>query len=349
MATSGGRGGLIPNRNMEPGILEMDQKDVSLQADNKSELPSIRTVMCRTLLETTFFIGLMMPMGYIYVIMKGKVSSYRRGFFCDDENLKHPMLEEKISVGQCVGIWAAIGLLIIAMTEVLHYRVHVFPSWWQDMFKRPTRSALTRLPVEIIQIYRIVGYFAFGAVATLLTTEIAKYQVGRLRPHFLTVCDIDLSDDLCKDNGFYKFVTDYNCTGTKDGMESHDVMEARKSFLSGHSSFSFYSATFLILYLQARLYSRRPLLGVERIQRGVSKVLFRAGRTARPFIQFCIFALAFWICMTRISDYKHHPGDVAVGMLVGVVWAVLVHGYTLELFARPLSFWDTRKNNQQGD
>ena len=59
----------------------------------------------------------------------------------------------------------------------------------------------------------------------------------------------------------------------------------------------------------------------------------------RPFIQFCIFALAFWICMTRISDYKHHPGDVAVGMLVGVVWAILVHGYTLELFARPLSFW----------
>ena len=46
MATSGGRGGLIPNRNIEPGILEMDQKDVSLQADNKSELPSIRSELC---------------------------------------------------------------------------------------------------------------------------------------------------------------------------------------------------------------------------------------------------------------------------------------------------------------
>ena len=61
---------------------------------------------------------------------------------------------------------------------------------------RPTRSALTRLPVEIIQIYRIVGYFAFGAVATLLTTEIAKYQVNKTSPSGLrevkTVhCDVN--------------------------------------------------------------------------------------------------------------------------------------------------------------
>ena len=31
------------------------------------------------------------------------------------------------------------------------------------------------------------------------------------------------------------------------------VREARKSFLSGHASFSFYSAVFLVLYLQIRL------------------------------------------------------------------------------------------------
>lgn len=213
-------------------------------------------------------------------------------------------------------------------------------------------TLLTRVTTglwKIIQIYRIVGHFGFGAVATLLTTEIAKYQVGRLRPYFLTACNIDLTDELCKDGNFYKFVTEYTCNGTdpSTGEETHDVMEARKSFLSGHSSFSFYTAAFLILYLQARLYTTRPVMGVHRIQRGlVAKVLFRGGRIARPFIQFSLFGLAFWICLTRISDYKHHPGDVAIGILVGVVWAILLHAYTLELFTKPLSFWSTSRMNE---
>ena len=33
----------------------------------------------------------------------------------------------------------------------------------------------------------------------------------------------------------------------------HLLDEARKSFMSGHSSFSFYCATFLVIYLHARL------------------------------------------------------------------------------------------------
>jgi len=36
--------------------------------------------------------------------------------------------------------------------------------------------------------YKILIPFMFGAAVTQLTTDIAKYTVGRLRPHFLTVC-----------------------------------------------------------------------------------------------------------------------------------------------------------------
>ena len=40
----------------------------------------------------------------------------------------------------------------------------------------------------------------------------------------------------------------------KNGKDSEYVLqEARKSFMSGHSSFSFYCATFLVIYLQVRL------------------------------------------------------------------------------------------------
>ncbi len=49
-------------------------------------------------------------------------------------------------------------------------------------------------------------------------------------------------------SNFKVFVSNYTC----DGNETV-VREARKSFVSGHSSFSFYCATFLIIYLQTRL------------------------------------------------------------------------------------------------
>ena len=47
-------------------------------------------MVCRTLLETTGIIGFMVPMGYIYIIMSGHVAPFKRGFFCDDESIKHP-------------------------------------------------------------------------------------------------------------------------------------------------------------------------------------------------------------------------------------------------------------------
>lgn len=36
--------------------------------------------------------------------------------------------------------------------------------------------------------YRILAVFFFGLAITQLLTEIGKYSVGRLRPHFLSVC-----------------------------------------------------------------------------------------------------------------------------------------------------------------
>jgi hypothetical protein len=40
-------------------------------------------------LEWTGLLILVLPMFHIYVF-KGHYEPYKRGFFCDDENLKHP-------------------------------------------------------------------------------------------------------------------------------------------------------------------------------------------------------------------------------------------------------------------
>lgn len=39
----------------------------------------------------------------------------------------------------------------------------------------------------MVNAYRQIGIFAFGAAAQQLTTDIAKYTIGRLRPHFFSV------------------------------------------------------------------------------------------------------------------------------------------------------------------
>ena len=67
-------------------------------------------------------------------------------------------------------------------------------------------------------------------------TEIAKLTIGRLRPHFLTVCGIELTEELCKENGYLRFVENYECQ-ENGPYHNHTLVDARKSFLSGMINF----------------------------------------------------------------------------------------------------------------
>ena len=71
---------------------------------------------------------------------------------------------------------------------------------------------------------------------------------------------------------------------------------------------------------------------------GKIRVVFRGLKILRPFMQFGVFSLAFYISLTRISDYKHHPADVVVGMLVGVFFAMIILLFLVDLFNRPRVF-----------
>lgn len=43
------------------------------------------------------------------------------------------------------------------------------------------------IPDWLVECYKKIGIFAFGAAVSQLTTDIAKYSIGRLRPHFMAV------------------------------------------------------------------------------------------------------------------------------------------------------------------
>ena len=59
-------------------------------------------------------------------------------------------------------------------------------------------------------IYKAVGSFLFGAAANQSLTDIAKYSVGRLRPHFLAVCKPQWSSIDCTVGGY---VENFTCDG----------------------------------------------------------------------------------------------------------------------------------------
>jgi hypothetical protein len=50
------------------------------------------------------------------------------------------------------------------------------------------RKVLTwKVSSTVQNLYKYVGFFLFGAACCQLATDIAKYTIGRLRPHFISV------------------------------------------------------------------------------------------------------------------------------------------------------------------
>lgn len=279
-----------------------------------------------------------------------------RGFFCDDENLKHPYKEQTVPIVICVAIWASVSVIFIVVVETIR-------NYAELRCKRNPRRGKpirdNRTPWIAVELYRHFGYFSLGALTTLLFTELAKYTVGRLRPHYLTLCDPELTEELCKDQwGYNKFVTeseDVICRNMTEEKEKK-LHEARLSFLSGHSSFSFYCGMFLIIYLQARL-NNMPYIENTSIRicyrsniKGSLYIIFhnnsfRVLKVMRPFLQFAMIILSFWVSLTRISDYFHHPMDVVTGALVGVLFALITLTVIADLFNKRSAFWESVRHD----
>ena len=208
------------------------------------------------------------------------IKPFQRGFFCDDYTIKYPYIEnETVPQYICLLIWILISGVIILTTQILNQTT------------------------SIKDVKRIIT----GLFCCILLTDVAKYSVGRLRPHFLTLCNPDYNNICFNEESYYsdgeeeyldEFYQKYvNESEVCDNEKQHLLHEARLSFLSGHASFSFYCATFLILYMKNKqLWSK--------------------------IVKIFLFLLATWISITRVTDYYHFPLDVVCGALTGMGFAL---------------------------
>lgn len=223
------------------------------------------------------------------------VSPYKRGFICGDPSITYPYLQREVVPDELL---IAGGIVITGLTIALGecYRVR---------FRGISSKAFIR-NVYVSCLYKELGCFLFGCCIGQSLTNMAKLSVGRLRPHFLSVCGVTYASLNCTPGTYVASVT---CPQPNHRLEE----EARKSFFSGHASFAMYTMLYLAFYLQARL-------------------TWRSARLLRPLLQFLLVMLAVYTGLTRISDYRHHPSDVLTGYLQGALTAYWVAFHISSMF-----------------
>ncbi|XP_008324482.1 phospholipid phosphatase 1 isoform X2 [Cynoglossus semilaevis] len=230
--------------------------------------------------------------GLPFAILNLQHRPFRRGFFCNDDTIKYPHKEDTITYQLLGGVMIPVTILTMIIGESL--LVYLCRIKSQSSFGS-----------YIACVYKAVGTFLFGAAMSQSLTDIAKYSIGRLRPHFLDVCKPDWTKINCS---IGDYIENFTCQG-----DPTMVNEGRLSFYSGHSSFSMYCMLFLALYLQARLQ-------VE------------WARLLRPTLQFFLIAASVYTGLSRVSDYKHHWSDVLTGLLQGAIMALLVVFFVSDFF-----------------
>jgi phosphatidate phosphatase len=277
------------------------------------DVQSIELSVVKFILDCVVFIAIGLGIVYIQYTIP-----HQRGFFCDDQSIRYPYKPDTVTTPMLFAIGYGIPLIFMVLCECSR-------MYWEVKYLnrvishfRMGRFVVHRL---VVRLWRFLGYFMLGSCCVFFLTNIGKFSIGRLRPHFLSVCKPDWSLLNCSsgtlDSNYYVTAAECTAVGPELTVNVHRLKEARLSFPSGHSSFSFYSMTFLTLYVQARIHRH-------------SFFCF----TFRPMLQLMFMSLAAFTALSRVSDYKHHWSDVLAGSALGMVIAFIVACHCAKVFMK---------------
>ncbi|KAA0708798.1 Phospholipid phosphatase 3 [Triplophysa tibetana] len=283
-------------------------------------------------------VGLLLPIASVtglpfLIIETSTIKPYHRGFYCSDQSIQYPYKNgDTISDA----VLCAAGILIVILSIVIGecYRIHYLNQGSKSFVGNPYVSTL----------YRQVGVFIFGCAVSQSFTDIAKVSVGRMRPHFIDVCDPDFSSIQCS----LGYITNYTCRG-----DDSKVQEAREGFLPlyAHNALGVPRELFrkavndlvrtftgkLKMAIACRFGARLSVWTCVYQNKCVrfylqSRFTWRGARLLRPLLQFTLLMMAFYTGLSRVSDHKHHPTDVLAGFLQGALVAYCIVFYLSDLF-----------------
>ncbi|KAH8373601.1 hypothetical protein KR200_002628 [Drosophila serrata] len=290
---------------------QQQEQQQQQQQQPPTDMDTNKRILCRVGLDILILLCVGFPILIFYLLG----DPYKRGFFCDDESLKHPFHDSTVRNWMLYFIGVVIPVGVIVFVEIIIAQSKVRRNNGNSTSRRYVLMNYD-LPEWLIECYKKVGIYAFGAVVSQLTTDIAKYSIGRLRPHFIAVCQPVMPDGSTCDDPVNagKYIQEFTCKGV--GSSDRMLKEMRLSFPSGHSSFTFFAMVYLALYLQARM-------------------TWKGSKLLRHMLQFLFIMVAWYTALSRVSDYKHHWSDVLAGSLIGSTCALVVVNFVSDLFQKP--------------
>ncbi|PAV84974.1 hypothetical protein WR25_12896 [Diploscapter pachys] len=224
-------------------------------------------------------------------LVPNQIGPYYRGFFCDDDTIRYNYKPNSIPFTILLVAGLLVTFATIIITEFLRIR-----KIEQNISLPKYRWRNSHINVLIVRIATYIGYSQIGFMCTLIVMQVTKIMVGELRPYFIEVCQLD--ENICKGKE-HVYLFNYTCNG-----DPAQVLEARKSFMSGHAAISMYCFVFSSLYIQARL---QPIL---------------QNRIFIPIIQTSFLLTALMVSYSRITDHWHHSNDVIFGIILGTFMAL---------------------------
>lgn len=142
------------------------------------------------------------------------------------------------------------------------------------------------------------------------STSMMKMYVGRLRPNFYDLCSFDSAK--------------LECTA-----EESLILDARRSFPSGHSALSFAGMGCLVWFFLGR--SRIGKVSNKRNygeEKGIKRQLYDKRWTdnkLQTLAAFLPLMYSSFVACSRLVDNWHHPSDILAGSLIGIFSSTLVY------------------------
>ena len=256
------------------------------------------------IVNATFFI----ISGIVLVLFSLLGKPYMQGFYCDDTSIDKPYKHETVSISALFILTLLLGVACFIFGKYRRLIQGTNELW--------LRTCETNYKQLINDVAMLMIIFIYGSIITTFITDVGKYSIGRLRPHYLTVCQPDWLNINCTNTiGRKSIIFGDTICQTNDFKV---LKESHLSFPSGHASYSGFSATFLIVFLESQIeYNRWEML-------------------PKYFLQALIGAAAFYVGLSRVTDNFHHPTDVLIGFIIGIFIGIAMH-YSLVNFYYPKS------------
>ncbi|XP_022188033.2 putative phosphatidate phosphatase [Nilaparvata lugens] len=200
-----------------------------------------------------------------------------KGFFCSDISIMYPYTPALMDSELYYAIVFTIPIILVLLNSLIMVcRTKEYMGVLQD-------------------VYKILSMYLLGYNASRVTAMIGKRAIGRLRPNFYSACKPSVN---CDHMSPFTYIHNFTC--------AHETDFTRNSFPSQHSTVAFYTAVFILLYLQ-----KRPLHGSV------------VSLSIKHLIQIVVMQLAWTVAIFRIRNYFHHESDVLAGIMIGTFWAIV--------------------------